>query len=249
MSKIEAEDEAAEPRRVRDTLAALRDERGYVLPHHGLMAAALPALHAAYRATYRTLTLDRHHLSPLERECVWLAILVACDEAVGTHHVALFRRHGGDDRQAGAVFRQTSWAMGADGLGFVTQAWATQFPGFDAAHSLLDGAAALNASGDLPDATARLLRLAVHAARGNLWALGVELEAAYAARLDERWIAEALSLIIWPRGVNPFVRAADVWLTLLRSGRVAASPPFAAWAEAAGQGPLILPEAEPAPKT
>lgn len=248
MSKIEAGNAMNEPQRVRETLASLRDERGYVLPHHGLMAAALPELHAAYRATYRVLTLDDRHLSPLQRECVWLAILVACDEAVGTHHVALFRRHGGDDRQAGAVFRLTSWAMGADALGFLTKSWDAQFPGFDAAQSLLDGAAALNASGDLPDTTARLLRLAVHAARGNLWALGVELEAAYRAGLDERWMAEALSLIIWPRGVNPFVRAADVWLALLRSGRVRPTPPFAAWAEAAGQGPLILPEAAPAPE-
>ncbi|WP_338664767.1 hypothetical protein VQH23_06240 [Pararoseomonas sp. SCSIO 73927] len=248
MSKIEAGTGMNEPQRVRETLAALRDERGYVLPHHGLMAAALPELHAAYRATYRVLTLDEQHLSPLQRECVWLAILVACDEAVGTHHVAQFYRHGGDDRLAGAVFRQTSWAMGADALGFLAKSWASQFPGFDAARSLLDGAAALNASGDLPDATARLLRLAVHAARGNLWALGVELEDAYGTGLDERWMAEALSLIIWPRGVNPFVRAADVWLALLRSGRVRPTPPFAAWAEAAGQGPLALPETPPAPE-
>jgi hypothetical protein len=49
-------------------------------------------------------------------------------------------------------------------------------------------------------------------------------------------MAEAMSLTIWPRGVNPFVRASDVWLGVIRSGRVAASAPFRAWAEAPGQG-------------
>jgi alkylhydroperoxidase/carboxymuconolactone decarboxylase family protein YurZ len=239
-SKNEAATAMIDPDHVRATILSLRDERGYVLPHHGMMAAALPDLHAAYRAAYRSLTVDDHHMSPLERDCVWLAILTACDEAVGTHHVALFQRNGGDDRKAGAVFRQASWAMGADGHGFLAKSWAAQFPGFDPAVSYLEGAEALNAA-VLPDATARLLRMAVHAARGNLWALGIELEAGYGAGLDEPRIAEALSLIIWPRGVNPFVRAADAWLALLRSGRVTPSPAFAAWAEASGQGPLVLP--------
>jgi uncharacterized protein YeaO (DUF488 family) len=45
-----------------------------------------------------------------------------------------------------------------------------------------------------------------------------------------------MSLAIWPRGVNPFVRATEVWLGLMREGRVAPSPAFRAWAEAEGQG-------------
>lgn len=240
MSKIGAADDAAEMERVRQAMRELRDARGYVLPHRGLLAAALPDLHETYGAMYRALTLEAGHLSPLQRECVWLAVLAACDESVGTHHVALFREHGGDDALAGAVFRQTGWAMGAEAHAFLPKAWAPFFPGLDAAQDYLDGAAALNAGSPLPDGTARLLRLSVHAALGNLWALRVELEAAYAARLEERAMAEAMSLIIWPRGVNAFVRAADAWLDLLRSGRVAPSPLFAAWAEASGQGPLVL---------
>ncbi|RMI19838.1 hypothetical protein EBE87_18385 [Pseudoroseomonas wenyumeiae] len=226
--------------RVREAMRSLRDARGYVLPHRGLLAAALPHLHETYGAMYRALTLEEGGLPPLQRECVWLAILAACDEGVGTHHVALFREHGGSDDLADAVFRQTGWAMGVEAHAFLPKAWAPLFPGLDAARSYLDGAAALNAGSPLPDATARLLRLSVHAARGNLWGLRVELEASYAARLEERAMAEAMSLIIWPRGVNAFVRAADIWLQLLRSGCVTPSPLFAAWAEASGQGPLML---------
>lgn len=242
MSKSGASDEEA-AETLRATLASLRDGRGYVLPHRGLMAAALPGLHAAYAGMYRALTVDEGWMPPLERECVWLGVLVACDEPVGTHHLALFRQHGGDDRQAAALFRQTAWAVGAEAHAFLPRSWAPHFPGLDAASNYLAGAAALGATEDLPDATARLVRMAVLAARGNLWALGVELEAGYAAGLDEGRMAEALSLIIWPRGVNPFVRAADTWLALLRSGRVRPSAPFAAWAEVAAQGPLVLPGA------
>ncbi|MFC0385531.1 carboxymuconolactone decarboxylase family protein [Muricoccus vinaceus] len=232
--------DAAEAARVRESLLSLRDSRGYVLPHRGLMAAALPELHAAYGAMYRALTVQQGQMPPLERECVWLAILVSCDEPVGTHHLALFRQHGGDDQMAAALFRQTAWAIGAEAHAFLPRSWGPHFPGLDAAALFRDGAAALATDGVLPDTTARLLRLAVLAARGNLWALGVELEAAYAAGLDERRMAEAVSLIIWPRGVNPFVRAADTWLALLRSGRVRPGAAFAAWAEAGEQGPLVL---------
>ncbi|WP_198379620.1 hypothetical protein [Roseomonas sp. KE2513] len=232
---------------VRQALASLQAERGYVLPHRGLLAAALPELHGAYGTMYRALTVDERHMTPLARECVWLAILVACDEPVGTHHVAAFRRCGGSDREAAALFRQTAWAMGADALGFLRGEWAPHFPGYDPAAAYLEAASALNAAGDLPDGTARLARLAAHAARGRLWALEVELEAAYGVGIDERQMAEAISLIIWPRGVNPFVRAAETWLRLLRSGRVLPSPAFAAWAAVDDQGPLVL-EGVPAPQ-
>lgn len=231
---------AAEVERVQNAMRALRDARGFVLPHRGLLAAALPELHAAYATMYRELTLEQGRMDPLQRECVWLAILAACDEPVGTHHVALFREHGGTDALAGAVFRQTGWAMGAEAHSFLPRGWAPLFPGLDPVRAYLDGAAALNDPAVLPDSTARLLRLAVQAARDKRWALRAELLGAYEAGLDEHLMAEAISLIIWPRGVNPFVRAADTWLEVLRGGGVSPSPVFAAWAEASGQGPLEL---------
>ncbi len=226
---------------VRAALERQRDGRGYLLPHHGPMAAALPDLHAAYRSMYRALTLDQRHLSEFERECIWVAMLAALGEAVGTHHIRAFRAAGGDDAMAGALFRLGAWAIGAEEHRFLDSGWARHFPGFDPVQAYLEGAAVLG-TGALPRGTGRLALAAIHAARGNLWALRVELEAAYAEALPEPKIAEALSLIIWPRGVNPFVRAAGTWLDLLRSGRVSPSPPFAAWRDTEDQGPLTLPE-------
>ena len=76
-------------------LAALRAERGYLLPHHGLLAALAPDVLAAYGTLYRALTLGKRHLGDFAKEFVWLAILAATDEAAATHHVAKFRAAGG----------------------------------------------------------------------------------------------------------------------------------------------------------
>src|SRR5688572_23555589 len=100
------------PEDVRAALDRIRDVRGFVLPHHGAMAAALPELHVAYEAMYRALTLEQRHLAPLEKEVVWLAILAACEEPVGTHHLHRFREAGGGDALARAVFRLVGWAGG-----------------------------------------------------------------------------------------------------------------------------------------
>ena len=65
---------------------------------------------------------------------------------------------------------------------------------------------------------------------------GWAVEDAYATGIDEDVLAEAVMLTMFPAGVPRFVRAAGVWLELIRAGTVAASPRYAAWAGLAGQG-------------
>lgn len=228
---------APTPEQVLARLEALRAARGFLLPHHGLMAAALPELHAAYEAMYRALTLDPRHLAPLERESCWLAILAACREPVGTHHLAKFRAAGGGEAEALAIFRLAAWAAGAGCFATLEAAWSAHFA-TPMREAFRAGARALMAP--LPEPRARLCLAAIQAARDEPWALGLEIEAALAAGVAEPALAEALSLVIWPRGVNPFLRAAEVWLGLVRAGRVPASPAFRAWADAPDQGPMRL---------
>jgi len=230
-----------DPDEVCARLDAIRAGRGFVLPHHGLMAAALPELHATYEAMYRTLTLDRRHLAPLERESVWLAILAACEEPVGTHHLAKFRGAGGTDEQAAALFRLAAWSAGASRYAVLEAAWQQHFPATSLRRAYLDGARTLLADGAVAEPLARLCLAAIHTACDQRWGLAVELEAALALGVPEACLAEALSLTIWPRGVNPFVRAAECWLGLIRAGRVPASAAFRAWAETPDQGALVLP--------
>jgi alkylhydroperoxidase/carboxymuconolactone decarboxylase family protein YurZ len=228
---------APTPDQVRARLDELREARGFVLPHHGLMAAALPELHAGYEAMYRALTLDPRHLAPLERETVWLAILAACEEPVGTHHLRKFQQSGGSEAQALAIFRLAAWAAGAPRYATLDASWSGQF-GTPMRDAYRDGARVLLAP--LNEPLARIALAAIQAANDQEWGLAVEIEAALACGATEAQLSEALSYVIWPRGVNRFVRAAECWLGLIRAGRVPASPAFAAWAAMPDQGPLRL---------
>lgn len=221
-------------------LAEIRAARGgYVLPHHGAMAAALPELHAAYEAMYRALTLDDHHLSRHVKEVVWLCILVACEEPVGTHHLQRFLATGGSEGEAAAVIRLAGWAAGARRFATMEATWSRYLPGVAMAGEYRAGAIDL-AGGALDEATLRLALLGAQTALDQGWALAAEIEAAYAAGVPEPHIAEAMSLAIWPRGVNAFVRATEVWLGLMRAGRVTPSDAFRAWADVSGQGAMAL---------
>jgi alkylhydroperoxidase/carboxymuconolactone decarboxylase family protein YurZ len=224
---------------VRARLEAIRAARGgYVLPHHGAMAAALPDLHAAYEAMYRALTLDDHHLSPHAKEVVWLCILTACEEPVGTHHLHRFMTTGGTEAEAAAVFRLAAWAGGARRYATLDSAWTRHLPGLDMAREYREGARAL--FGLLDERVARLALIGAQTATDQAWGLAAEIEGAYAAGVPEVQIAEAMSLAIWPRGVNPFVRATEIWLRLMQEGRVTPSAAFAAWAETPEQGAMLL---------
>lgn len=230
---------------VRARLETIRTARGgFVLPHHGAMAAALPDLHVAYEAMYRALTLEDRHLDPHVKEVVWLAILMACDEPVGTHHLHRFMTTGGSEAAAVTVMRLSAWAAGAGRYATLAREWQTQLPGIDMAGEYRAGTQALLTGSSLDEATARLALIGVQTALDQAWGLAAEIEAAYALGVPEPRIAEAMSLAIWPRGVNPFVRATGVWLGLMRSGRVTPSPPFRAWAEVEDQGAFVPPVAQ-----
>ncbi|CAH0244087.1 carboxymuconolactone decarboxylase family protein [Roseomonas sp. CECT 9278] len=226
---------------VRARLAEIRAVRGFVLPHHGAMAAALPELHGAYEAMYRALTVDDHHLPPHVKEVVWLAILAACREPVGTHHLHRFMATGGTQAEGGAVFRLAAWAAGAATYATLAANWQDKLAGLDLAAEYRAAGRALIAGSPLGEATARLALVGIQTACDEPWGLAAEIEAAYAAGVPEPQIAEAMSLAIWPRGVNPFVRATEVWLRLMREGRVTPSPAFRAWAETPGQGAFVVP--------
>ena len=55
----------------------VRRKRGYLLPHHGLMATALPGMLEDYDRLYTSLALTPRHLDRLEHEAVWLVVLIA----------------------------------------------------------------------------------------------------------------------------------------------------------------------------
>lgn len=221
-------------------LAELIGERGFLLPHHGALAAAAPDLHDAYRVMYRALTLTDRHLSAFEREFVWLCILVASEEGVGTHHVDLFRTSGGTIDQASLAFQLAGYASASKAFGFLERNWTGSLPGLDPRVGFQSGLDRL--VGDRVSAeTAILAVTAVHTILRQPWGLRAGLGMLYhlPGAVDdgrEARMVEALSLVMWPGGVNRFVDATFAWFEMIRAGEVAPSPLFRAWAETPGLG-------------
>lgn len=228
------------PEEVVARLSEFRVRRGYVNPQQGPMAAALPAVSDGYRVFYKALVLDEKHLAPLEKEFVWLALLCVARE-MGTHHLKLFFDHGGTDAQAQAAFRIAAWATGAHSLEFVSRKWQGFFPRVDAGLTHRDGVTALIAGMEGVGAEwAWLALLSAHTGGKSEWGVQVALEACYALGIAEPKMAEAMSVALWPCGANCFHDAAGVWLRLIQSGSVKASPAFQAWADLPSQDGLEL---------
>lgn len=223
-----------EPAELRRRLEELRRGRGFLLAHHGALAAAAPDLHAAYMEMYEALTVRPRHLAPLERESVWLAILVVAREGVGTHHLKLFRDAGGTDEAAAALIAMAGFAPGCDALAFAREHWADYLPALDPSAAYADGLARLRA-GAVPPETAELAMLAAQAARHASAGIAHHIRAAYRLGIPEERMVEALAYVIWPCGVNAFLDACTVWHDLMTAGEVAPSPRFRVWAEMPGR--------------
>lgn len=221
---------------IAERLSALRAERGYLLPHHGLLAVAAPDLLAAYGETYRAMTLRRRTLDDLAKEFVWLAILVATDEAEATHHLAKFTAAGGTPGQLEAAVRLTALARGAAAYRFVDAAWQPYLPAWDGRSAESAARADVARAFGLDGRLVVLADAATRVCLGQWRQLAWTIEDAYAGGVSEDALAEALTLTMFPAGVPSFVKASAVWLDLIRAGTVAASPRFRAWAEVGGQG-------------
>ncbi len=100
------------PDEIRQRLAAHFAQRGFILPQQGMMAVAMPDFQDGYTKLYAALTQQENHFSVYEREFVWMGILSAAGESIGTHHVKLFRDHGGTTKQMEVITGLVALTMG-----------------------------------------------------------------------------------------------------------------------------------------
>jgi alkylhydroperoxidase/carboxymuconolactone decarboxylase family protein YurZ len=215
-------------------LQSVRAKRGYLLPHHGLMAVSTPGLLQAYDQLYTAIALTPRRLSRHDHEFVWLGVLVAVDEVLGTHHIARFRDAGGTDPEFAAALAVAAFAKGASAYRFVDRHWLPHLPDLSVAKEYLDSFARVAGSTPLP--LAHMTACAVHTCTANWDALRWQIKAAYTDGSDEQSMAEALSLAMFPGSVPNYVEAAGIWRELIVAGEVDASPTFRSWAELSGQG-------------
>lgn len=226
-----APDEAEVARR----LAEVRAKRGYLLPHHGLLAIAAPAVLAGYDATYTALTLTPRSLHERPKEFVWLGVLVACEEAIATHHIAKFRAAGGTDAEIELAARLAAFAAGASFLDFPARHWARHLPAYNREAAYCAALEALVAAEPVPRGWVEMALAAIHTARKGWWELAVHIRRAYAAGVPEMELAEALSYAMFPGSIPNFVEACGVWQGMIARGEVPASPAFALWGAAAAE--------------
>jgi len=217
-------------------LDAVRAKRGYLLPHHGLLAITAPEMLEAYDAAYTAMTLTQRRLTPHDKEFVWLAVLISTEEALATHHIAKFREAGGGDDEIEAAACIASLTSGGCSLDFVGDHWRDHLPTFETRPMRRRlYRAAIDRLG-VSDRLVLLAQAAVAVCLSRWRDLRWTLEDAYAAEIDEFEIAEAIELTMFPGSVPNFVEACDVWRELVVAGDVSASPLFESWARMTGQG-------------
>jgi alkylhydroperoxidase/carboxymuconolactone decarboxylase family protein YurZ len=215
-------------------LAAVIAKRGYLLPHHGLMAVAMPDLLAGYDAAYTALTLTPRHLDDRTKEFVWLAILTAVEEVVTTHHVTKFQQAGGSDAEIELAIRLGGFREIGQRIGFAAQHWAVHMPGYDRRGAYRRALAALASDLPVSPGWTEMAMAAAAACRQDWWALAEHIRGAYDVAVPEDHLAEALSLAMFPGSVPNFVDACRIWREMVRDGAVPASPRYRRWAALSG---------------
>jgi len=215
-------------------LAGIRERRGYLLPHHGLLAMTSPAMLKTYDEVYAAFALTPGRLSRHDHEALWLAILTVNEQPVASHHVARFREHGGSMATFEAVVALSALSSAFPCWRFVAQHWQAHLPDYSASSAWL--AAFRGVAAPLPKNLGHLVAIVVMICRDAWDGLAWQLVAAYADGVPEQEMAEAVALTMLPSGVPRLVDAAAVWRELILRGEVDASPGFRAWAQTSGQG-------------
>ncbi|MFY0691745.1 MAG: hypothetical protein JXR14_07460 [Paracoccaceae bacterium] len=221
---------------VEEKLSKIRGKRGYLLPHHGLLAVSSPELLDAYDATYSALTLSERVMTLHQKEIVWLVILVSTGEAIATHHIDRLRKGGGGEADVDAALAFSAWADGADRHAFVEKHWAPHLDGFNGTRAYRNGLDALMARFPVERWVVEVGLAAAHQCHRRWDWVAEHIIGAYEAGADEGALAEGLSLAMFPGGVPNFVDACDIWKDLILEGKVQASAPYEAWARMTGQG-------------
>ncbi len=217
-------------------LEAVKAKRGYLLPHHGLMALTAPQLLDGYDATYTALTLTPRSLSEYEREFVWLGVLISRREHIAAQHLVKFKKAGGTDADVNLAVQLTALAEGAAAFHFISDHWQRHAANYNNKALYFDTLKKIG--GSVREALVHLHLAATHGCLRNTTALQWHIAECYRLKVPEAELAEALSYIMFSGSVPYFIEACGVWLEMIKADQVPASAPFKAWARMDQTGPL-----------
>jgi len=223
--------ELVTPDEARAQLKNLKAKRGYLLPHHGLLALTAPKLLGAYDDTYTALTLDSRTLENRVKEIIWVAILVATNEGIAVHHLRRLTEAGGSEEEATVAIRLAAFGRTAPAFKFVEDHWQKNLTTYDRATAYTTALDALCVGQPLEAQVIEMTMAAVHTCLYQHWELALHIRRAYEIGVSELALAEAISLTMFPASVPYFVEACGVWRKLIKEGQIPASENLRAWAE------------------
>lgn len=220
-----------------ERLEAVRDKRGYLLAHHGLLSLTAPNLLAAYDACYTELTLKQRTLETFDKEFIWLGILAIKEEHLATQHVDKFKAAGGKDAEVVFALRLAAIAPGVASFEFGEHHWRSRVANLEAKRLHLDAIETLRAGVEMNDQLIQMACTSIQTSRRGWTALRWHIEECYRLHVPETHLAEALSYAMFTGSIPNFIEGCDVWRAMIKNGEVNASEPFRLWAEIDQDGP------------
>lgn len=218
-------------------LDAVKAKRGYLLPHHGLLALTAPQLLEGYDACYTALTLTPRTLSEADREFVWLGVLMSRREHIASQHLVKFFKAGGTQNDLELAVRLTALAEGSGAFRFISDHWQHHAPTYDGKALYFDSLTQVASTSLLRTGLQHLMLAAVHGCLQRVTELKWHIAECYRLEVPEEELAEALSYIMFSGSVPYFIEACGVWQNMIRAEEVKATEPFQRWAEMEQSGP------------
>jgi len=220
-----------------ERLKEIKEKRGYLMPHHGLLALTAPDLLAGYDACYSALTLRDRQLPAKDKEFIWLGILAVREEYLATQHVTKFLSAGGSSQEVITATQLAAIARGVGSFSFAIQYWNAQVPEISGPSYYLDTLLKLTHGTPVQESLLHLSMCAIHTSLQNWEALKWHLAWAYEMKISESFIAEALTYSMFTGSIPFFIEGCEVWRSMIANGEVNATEPFKLWATTDQSGP------------
>jgi alkylhydroperoxidase/carboxymuconolactone decarboxylase family protein YurZ len=205
-------------------IAAVGAKRGYLLPYHRMLAEHDPALLSAYDAFYQQLTLTQKVLPPREKEIVWIALLAAAREGVGSLHLKRGVAAGLTLEEIGAAVALSAASESFAAFAFAAEHWSEWTP--DTVTTAGYRALVETARGPIEPRVAELALVLCHAARKGEAAMRLHMSAYFGLGGTPAALSEGLAFLFLPLGGNLLIDAVEIWHRA--AADLGLPPPFAA---------------------
>ncbi len=218
-------------------IEAVKEKRGYLLPHHGLLALTAPQLLEGYDACYTALTLGERFLDEIDKEFIWLGILAVKEEFLATQHVSKYLEAGGSPDRVPVSARMAAYAQGASAFEFAEKYWKAHVSSLDGRAEYLAGLKALVKSAQIDEGLLHMSMAAIHTSIRNWTQLEWHIDWAYQCEVPETHFSEALSYSMFTGSIPNFIEGCEVWRKMILDDLVDATEPFKHWASTDQDGP------------